>query len=275
MAKKNGKIYLNPRGGLCGTDPLYVRGVGVGESVAGGSLTFGDMAQNVLMLFHTEAYAVIEGRRQELRPGAVILWSRHTPSQYGALPGVEWSHSWIVFGGDEAQRMIREAELKQNHVYDCPDLEGRFTASLTALYDELMEYPAMDQKMRQLLLETLLHAIGRRVKMDSQQLVPQRLVDARDYINSNLGRRLSLADIASHAYYSVPRFSSLFTRFFQQSPMEYLQQQRLQMAAHLLRTSTLPVGEVARFCGFNSQLYFSSRFRGYWGMSPTEYRGRG
>jgi transcriptional regulator GlxA family with amidase domain len=43
---------------------------------------------------------------------------------------------------------------------------------------------------------------------------------------------------------------------------------RLQKAIELLRTTSLPVSEVAFDCGFHSVAYFSKCFHDYFGFSP-------
>ena len=50
---------------------------------------------------------------------------------------------------------------------------------------------------------------------------------------------------------------------------------RLQKAAELLRISTVPMNEIAEMLGFDDPLYFSKKFKAYYGCSPSEYRKAG
>lgn len=56
------------------------------------------------------------------------------------------------------------------------------------------------------------------------------------------------------------------------SPKEYLGQIRLAAAARLLRRGDLPVGAVARSCGFERSALFFPVFRREMGLSPGTYR---
>ena len=47
---------------------------------------------------------------------------------------------------------------------------------------------------------------------------------------------------------------------------------RMKKACHLLRSTLLPVGEIAEMLGFSDMLYFSKKFRVFTGVSPTDYR---
>ncbi len=58
------------------------------------------------------------------------------------------------------------------------------------------------------------------------------------------------------------------------SPVEFLRQMRLKIAARYLLTPGYNVSEVAYLCGFNDEKYFRKCFRDLYGMTPTEYRNR-
>lgn len=55
------------------------------------------------------------------------------------------------------------------------------------------------------------------------------------------------------------------------SPNEFIRNYRLEMGAKLLREKKLPVSEVYVAVGFNSIAYFSSSFKIYFGVTPTDY----
>ena len=56
------------------------------------------------------------------------------------------------------------------------------------------------------------------------------------------------------------------------SPMQYLQNFRLQKSAELLLTTRQKSGDIARACGFNDFSYFTKIFRRCFGETPLEYR---
>ena len=53
---------------------------------------------------------------------------------------------------------------------------------------------------------------------------------------------------------------------------EYVTKIRLEKAKHLIETTKLPVAEIAEKTGFTSQGYFSTAFKSYTGMTPSQYR---
>ncbi|MBN2519371.1 MAG: response regulator, partial [Bacteroidales bacterium] len=59
------------------------------------------------------------------------------------------------------------------------------------------------------------------------------------------------------------------------SPVEFIRQMRLGLAAKLLRESGKGVSEIAYLTGFNDLKYFRKCFRQIYGMSPSEYKNAG
>jgi AraC-like DNA-binding protein len=56
------------------------------------------------------------------------------------------------------------------------------------------------------------------------------------------------------------------------SPINYINDIRLDQAKILLKTSNLTIGEIALSLGFTDQFHFSKSFKSSMGISPTEYR---
>lgn len=69
--------------------------------------------------------------------------------------------------------------------------------------------------------------------------------------------------------------SGLFRKFKAltgMAPVEFIQLSKLRNAAHLLKTSTMQIIEIAETSGFGDAKYFSKCFKLQFGVSPSEYR---
>lgn len=85
---------------------------------------------------------------------------------------------------------------------------------------------------------------------------------------------LTVKEIAAAARLTPNHFTSLFRRHTGQIFTEYLAEQRIERARHLLNDLTLSIGEVARRVGYDDPGYFARRFRQQTGLSPRECRER-
>ncbi|MFD7137271.1 GlxA family transcriptional regulator [Streptomyces sp. NPDC059894] len=92
------------------------------------------------------------------------------------------------------------------------------------------------------------------------------------WLQENLGRDLSLDDIASRAGTST---RTLIRRFREQTgttPLQWLHRARVRQAQHLLETTDHSVDRIAGQVGFGSPTAFRERFKRTTGVSPHAYR---
>ena len=95
---------------------------------------------------------------------------------------------------------------------------------------------------------------------------------ATDYINDNLSRKLTLAEIAEAAHMSPHHFARSFKKDTGLSPHRYVIQRRVERAKALLANTDLTIAEVARAVGFANQSHLSSHVRRHLGASPKTLR---
>jgi transcriptional regulator GlxA family with amidase domain len=92
------------------------------------------------------------------------------------------------------------------------------------------------------------------------------------FIKDHCGEKLTLDDIAAAADISTRECTRCFARCINTSPIVYLTQTRLSMAADLLAGSAKSIIEISEECGFSSPSYFGKVFREAMGCTPKEYR---
>ena len=66
--------------------------------------------------------------------------------------------------------------------------------------------------------------------------------------------------------------NKLYKKFTGLPPHRYHMRKRLSIAAELLRTTTLPVKDIAAECGFSDSKYFLVLFKKEYGISPGKFR---
>jgi AraC family transcriptional regulator len=103
-------------------------------------------------------------------------------------------------------------------------------------------------------------------------LSERQLMKVLEYINEYLNQDIKLADLATLLGMSQFHFSHLFKQALGIAPYQYLLQQRLERAKHLLKQSDRSIIEIAFLCGFNSHSHLSQKFRQVTGITPRAYR---
>lgn len=92
------------------------------------------------------------------------------------------------------------------------------------------------------------------------------------YIFQNYSGRITLDDIAAAGNVSRSKCCRIFRDRLQQTPIDFLNQYRLQVSRRLLLEDGLSVTEAATACGFGHLSYFSKLFRESFGCTPKECR---
>ena len=94
-------------------------------------------------------------------------------------------------------------------------------------------------------------------------------------IKQKYGEPISLAQMADSAGFSPKYFCRVFHEVTHYTPMEYLNQYRINRAAERLLSTDDFIEDIAYECGFNDISYFIKLFKRYKNKTPLKYRTEG
>ena len=98
-----------------------------------------------------------------------------------------------------------------------------------------------------------------------------RIEAAVKYIKENLTEDLTLEKVARQAALSPIHFHNSFKAAVGKTLREYVEEQRIKKAIHLLMSTECSLTEIAFACGFSSQSYFSYVFKRRMNKTPRDY----
>lgn len=247
--------------------------------VGPGYATYRSRGTTDWLLMHTlggEGRLGTDGPDVRALPGTTTLVRPATRHDYGVEPVLRhWHFLYVHFHPrPDWQPLLLWPEAADGigQLRPEPAVGRRITAALR----DCVRHDSGTHRNRELLamnaLETaLLHC-------DTQHPVAppidDRLQAALELINTQLGGDLGVARLAAAASLSVSRFAHLFRSQLGVGPQQFVERRRLESAARLLDLDARPVGAIAAEVGFSDPLYFSTRFRRWYGLSPRAYRNR-
>jgi AraC family transcriptional regulator len=106
-----------------------------------------------------------------------------------------------------------------------------------------------------------------------QQLAnTNRLAYAVKFVQENIHRNLTIRELADKACMSEPNFFRCFKQQYGITPVEYINQQRIQLSMKLLNNTVYSISDICFACGYNHLNYFLKVFKKATGDTPASYR---
>ncbi|MBP1990448.1 helix-turn-helix transcriptional regulator [Paenibacillus eucommiae] len=93
-----------------------------------------------------------------------------------------------------------------------------------------------------------------------------------DFIAARYMDNFSLDEMADYTGISKQHLIHVCKKSYNRTPIEYLNEYRVEKAKHLLSNTSTKIAEIGLKIGFNSNSYFARVFKQYTGITPSEYR---
>lgn len=99
-----------------------------------------------------------------------------------------------------------------------------------------------------------------------------RIAASTKYIREHLTEKLSIEDLAKRSYMSVSNFYKSFKNTIGESPVDYINAERIKFAKRLILSTNKQLADIAFLSGFNNVSYFNRQFKKQEHMTPNAYR---
>lgn len=100
----------------------------------------------------------------------------------------------------------------------------------------------------------------------------ERIEKTLSYIHSHIYENISLDELADGICLSKDHFIRLFKQEIGTTPLQYINQKKIEKAQLILVTDNMPVKNIAFTLGFDDYSYFNRLFKKLTGATPQEYR---
>ncbi len=236
---------------------------------------------------HTLSCYLAGGYRTE-RGGAPGLFG--APMRLCALP--DWHESqWVVRGHLrllhvyfmpehftrravlELDREPRELTLADRTYFDNPQIVRLCRQLVASPWNDADQLLRANEITHEALSELLRsQSITRRDLRLRGGLAPPVRRRLADFIEARLAEPITLGLLAQVACLSEFHLARMFRESFGMPPSAWIAQRRIERARVLLKTTALPLQQVADACGYADLSHFSHRMRAALGTPPGRYR---
>lgn len=224
---------------------------------------------------------VVSNHIHKVDVGHVCLMSLDRPVRYRMERGETGENWWILFGGRDVPRMMRELKADEDPVFALPDVrrfEHMFRDLTILIRDRPVAYQARSFGILALMFAEFFAARGGMVESEVDLVgrkgssLSEPILNAVRRIGRFYNETLPLQHICDATNLSLSHFVRQFHRETGMSPMRYVTRYRIEKAKELLSTTDYSIGEVARMVGIPDQYTFARTFRKFTGQTPTTYR---
>lgn len=203
--------------------------------------------------------------------GDVVLMDCTWEHYYEAGAYVEfyWMH---IAGGNSFEMCRFLMEYNAGIVYHAPDtveISETIYRMITAYRNHQQTTESKDSVSIYRMLCSLMPDM-RQAAVDSPSVDISDVL--RQYVEEHLAEEISLQDLAEQAGLSASYLIRLFQKKKGMTPYEYVIGMRIDHARFLLKTTQMPVRDIAAAVGYRSQQGFINAFVQHIGVSPGKYR---
>lgn len=124
------------------------------------------------------------------------------------------------------------------------------------------------------MLSTYFSNVGEKSEIDEKNQIPHWFLDFLYSIKNEMIFNMSFTEIAKMTNYSESHLRHCFKRYLNQTPSEYITEQRLKYVAGMLINTNASVATLCYESGFNNLSWFYRLFQQKYKMAPLEYRAK-
>ncbi|MBQ9786848.1 MAG: helix-turn-helix domain-containing protein [Lentisphaeria bacterium] len=202
------------------------------------------------------------------RAGDCYILPPDTAVEYWSNPEDPWQKLWINISGNLPAALIESYSLQNTILFrNCP-LQKEFEDIM-----HLLSSPPDDAADKLAFhLHSIIASLSRhRMNLTFEQSSRSGVI-LRNYIHEHWNEHLTLTDLAKFISRTPEQTVRIFKKEYGVTPMNYLQQYRLEFAKQYLHNTRYTLRMIAAELGFSNAYYFAAWFKKLTGVSPGRFR---
>ena len=237
-----------------------------------------EVLKNAVIHYVTKGYGTFKfnGKVYTLKKGDIFILLKGMQVEYVASIDDPWEYYWIGFSGSNANEYLNRTSITNSCVANCEENSKipqiiLNMCEISKTYNPSKSDDILLLKELYSLLYALIEEFPKPFEYKDKELHTY-IQDALNFINSNYMHSITVQEIADYVNLSRSYLYKMFIKNLGISPQRYLINLRMYKATLLLKSTKLPIGEVASSVGYSDSLLFSKTFSKHFSMSPLNYR---
>lgn len=214
----------------------------------------------------------LEGKTYDIEENQCFILPPYVPVSYTPSVDDPWSYMWITFDGSLVLSYLSAMKVSTNnpvHVFKNEKMYDEVCQFLqNGPYDNLFIPLSFLLKIFGIIMEE--KGLVFEVKYNNKSEFIKKITESISLNYSN--PEFKVRDIANYINISHSYMCKIFSEQNKCSVSQFLINTRMNKATDLLRTTSLPVKEIAFAVGYANEVHFFKSFNKHFGMSPGAFR---
>lgn len=173
----------------------------------------------------------------------------------------------FTFSADEKHQNFALIDVKGKTFY-----EPMFDQLLKEIHEQEVNFEMYCQNLLEIIIIKLIRDQNYSIEESEFKNINSSIFSTKNYIDTHFKEDINLDILADVSHMNKYYLAHSFKESFGVSPIEYLNNIRIQEAKLLLETTDYSIAEISDVIGFSSQSYFSQFFRTQLKQTPSVYR---
>lgn len=218
----------------------------------------------------------LDGVHHEVTAGQCFMLPADAYTYYHT----DWEDIWTIwsisFTGEDCESLMRRCGFSMIH----PVVNVAEPADFAALVQLMLEHGERTYPnaltLQGLLYEfiALLLETGQPFEENIDRKDNDYIERAISYIQNHLHESLQVNEVAEALFISRSYLTTLFRTYLRITPKVFIMKAQMFEAAEKLRSTSMPIAQIAATTGYSTPFAFSKTFKRIMGMSPREFRTR-
>lgn len=232
----------------------------------------GDTNPLLIYILDGQFHLDYENRQYKATKGDILLIDCHKPHTYYSDPNCNFL--FFHFAGSDSIRITNHLITQNRGALFRLETNQTISQIMYELITKLYyEQPVSDIELSIIVYNCLclIQSINEIIPVHTSE-TSNIISNSIYYIRNNIGKRLTIQDLAEQANLSIYYFSHLFKKETGVPPIEYVAQMKVNIAKTMLKTTQSTISEIADSLGYSSSSSFINAFTSRVGTSPLKFR---
>lgn len=221
-----------------------------------------------------KGYYYVGNKKYTVKKGQCFLIYPNTVVFYQADKYEPWNYMWLGFDGIKAEEYLSYCGLNKNNLI----IECQKGNTLKEYILEMINHNSLSYE-NELHIEGLTFLFFSVLAESSN--MPYKKSENNyniyvnktiEYIQNNYQNKITVKDLAKYLSLNRSYLTSVFKKFLNMSPQQFLLKFRITKASEMLTKTDMSIGNISRSCGYEDPLSFSKAFKKVKGISPSNFR---